>query len=38
MSGNLVPLNKTASITANGNEHNVIIWNQRLDSGNYVDL
>lgn len=38
MSGNLVPLNKTASITANGSERNVIIWNQRLDSGNYVDL
>ncbi len=38
MSGNLVPLNKTASITANGSERNVIIWNQRLDNGNYVDL
>jgi hypothetical protein len=27
MSGNLVPLNTTASIKANGTERSVIIWN-----------
>ena len=38
MSGNLVPLGKTASITANGTDRKIIIWNQTMDSGSYADL
>ena len=38
MSGNLVPLNTTASITANGTERSVIIWNQRMEQSKYADL
>lgn len=38
MSGNLVPLNTTAGIKANGTERSVIIWNQRMDQNSYADL
>lgn len=38
MSGNLVPLNTTASIKANGTERSVIIWNQRMEQSKYADL
>lgn len=38
MSGNLVPLGKTASITANGEKRSDIIWNQRMSADSYADL
>ena len=38
MSGNLVPLNTTAGIKANGTERSVVIWNQRMDQNSYADL
>ena len=38
MSGNLVPLNTTASIKANGTERSVIIWNQKMEQSKYADL
>jgi hypothetical protein len=38
MSGNLVPLNRKGSITANGDELSYIIWNQKMDTGEYADL
>jgi hypothetical protein len=38
ISGNLVPIGTTSGIVANGTEMKRIIWNQRMDSGNYGDL
>ena len=38
MSGNLVPLNQKGSLTANGKDLTYIIWNQKMDTGEYADL